>query len=110
MQNLKQHIAYRIATLVLVLALVLPTLVKFSHIFQYHEHEICHNEFEAHLHTLDLDCEFYKFNLTSSFTIPNYSIEIFQPLHSYLKSDSYYNFLSKYQRLHFSLRGPPQLI
>lgn len=109
MQTIKQHITFRAATLVLVFAFLLPSAVKFAHIFEHHEHEVCHNEYEAHLHTLNVDCDFYKFKLATSFTIPNYNVEIFQPQHTYLKSDSHYDFLSDYQRLHFSLRGPPQI-
>jgi hypothetical protein len=108
-QNIKQHIAFRTATLLLVFTLVLPSVVKFSHVFEHHQHEVCNGEITTHLHNQDVDCEFYKFKLATSFTIPDYNVDIFQPQHTYLKSDSHYDFLSDYQRLHFSLRGPPQI-
>ena len=110
MQHIKQHIAFRIVTLLLVFALVLPSGVKFSHVFEHHEHEICHNEFEAHLHTLDLDCEFYKFKLNTTY---HFVFEYFElPIEeTFFKINSTsYNFLNNHRQLSFSLRGPPVLV
>lgn len=110
MQKLKQDIIFKLATLLLTVTLLLPSAVKFSHVFSHHEHEICYGEYQTHMHNLDLDCSFYKFKLSSQFTIPNFSFEIINTQYDFNLVKSQYLFLSEYQALHFSLRGPPQLV
>lgn len=109
MHRIKQHIAFKIASLLLVLFFTLPSVVKLSHVFEHHHHEVCTGENTTHLHTLDLDCDFYKFNLSVSASIPEYAASIIDTKHTRAKIVSQYFFLSDYQRLHFSLRGPPQI-
>jgi hypothetical protein len=108
LQNIKQHIGFKIATLTLMLALLAPTAAKFIHIFNHHKHEICRGEYQAHLHTSHLDCTFHKFKLTTPFTVPIFSVDFFTPEHNQECVIAQYLFLSEYQQLHFSLRGPPQ--
>lgn len=110
MQPIKQHIAFRTATLLLVFTLILPSAVKFSHIFEHHEHEICHNEYEAHLHTLDVDCEFYKFKLTTQFYTLFEYVELPNEVSNFKINTTLYNFLNNHRQLSFSLRGPPVLV
>ena len=107
MNFLRQHIIFKGLTLVLVLTFLLPSAVKFFHIFEHHHHEVCLGEAESHIHTLDFDCQFYKFKLNIPFTIPeNVTVFIDYPeISNVISSD--YAFLSEYQSLHFSLRGPP---
>jgi hypothetical protein len=92
-----------------VLTLLTPSVVKFIHVFNHHKHDICKGEYQTHLHASDFDCSYHKFKLTTPFTIPLFSVGLFIPEHSHKTSDSKYFFLSEYQRLHVSLRGPPQL-
>lgn len=107
MSSLKQHILFKCLTLILALTLLLPSAVKLSHIFEHHQHEVCYGEANAHFHSLDIDCEFYKFKLNIPFTIPeNFVVFIdYTPINVF--STKEYTFLSEYQRLHFTLRGPP---
>ena len=107
MTRFKQHIVLKIATLLITLTLILPSVVKFSHVFSHHEHEICLGENQTHLHTLDLDCSFYKFKLNHQFTIDFFSYELFSVQENHQVIVSQYEFLSPFQQLHFSLRGPP---
>lgn len=107
MNNNKQHITFRIATLLIVLCLVLPSVVKFTHIFAHHEHEVCLGENQSHFHELDMDCEFYKFNLNHQTTLTNFEFVPLEVTHDQEVITSGYLFLSSFQRLHFSLRGPP---
>lgn len=109
MNFLSQHILFKGFTLIMVLTLLLPSAVKFMHIFENHKHEVCYGESEAHFHKLDMDCEFYNFKLNTSFTFPeNFSFLI---SHAEIKTPitTDYSFLSDYQKLHFSLRGPPAI-
>ena len=88
---------------------MVPTGVKYSHVFNHHLHEVCKGEPETHLHNADLDCSFYKFKLSSPFTIPALQFELVMPEINTLQIEAPYAFLSEFQQLHFSLRGPPQI-
>ncbi|MGJ5640982.1 hypothetical protein [Formosa sp. S-31] len=110
MQKNIKNITFKFSALVLVLALLIPTLVKFNHVFEAHVHEVCHGEKQTHLHTADVDCEFYKFQLNHHFTLPFNFIEVFIPQENFQIIISQYFFLSEYQQLHFCLRGPPELV
>ncbi|WP_323789006.1 hypothetical protein [Psychroserpens sp.] len=107
MNNYKQHIAFRIATVFIVLCLVLPTVVKMSHAFSNHEHDVCLVENQSHFHEIDSDCEFYKFNVNHQTTLTYFSFSPFEADESQNLIASKYLFLSTFQKLHFSLRGPP---
>ncbi|MGS2726091.1 hypothetical protein ACU8DI_05740 [Psychroserpens sp. BH13MA-6] len=103
----KQHISLKVAFVILALTLLLPSVVKFSHVFSHHDHVVCLEKNQTHFHNLDLDCEFYKFKLQQQTTFPpvNYELSLAENNHKDL--NPYYAFLSDYQSLHFSLRGPP---
>ncbi|MEY8869982.1 hypothetical protein AB9K24_10765 [Meridianimaribacter flavus] len=107
MQQTKRHIFIKLSALLLVLGLFAPEAEKFAHTFNHHKHEVCHGESETHLHTLDVDCSFYKFKLNNSYTLPEFNFEIPEIRDNHEIIVSQYFFLSDYQRLHFSLRGPP---
>jgi hypothetical protein len=109
MHAITQKLTFRAGTLILAMALLVPSAVKFSHIFSHHQHEVCNGENQAHLHKSDIDCNFYKFKLTSSFTIPSIDFECVITEENYSINDSSYSFLSDYQQPQFSLRGPPQI-
>ncbi|MEL0457003.1 hypothetical protein WJN01_12255 [Flavobacteriaceae bacterium SZ-1-7] len=110
MNDLKKHIVFRVFTLLLVAALLLPASIKMVHIFQHHNHEVCNGDSTTHLHKVDLDCDFQKFQIYNYFTFSDLHFQLFSPTETSEKQVSFYQFLSKYQRLHFSLRGPPVLI
>ena len=110
MLKFKEHIIFKTATLALVVSLLIPSIVRFSHIFSHHEHKVCVGETSTHIHEVDLDCEFHKFQLNKNFAFTDSYLELFSEEEYPLQIVSQYNFLSKYQRLHFSLRGPPALI
>jgi len=108
MRKRSEHNIFKFFAVLIVLVLLVPSFVKIGHVFENHKHEVCLNKATTHFHTLDLECEFYKFKVSSEFTFNTISIEsieltLIQPLIT-----SQYSFISKYQRLHFSLRGPPR--
>lgn len=109
MHEAKQHITFKMATLILVLAFLLPSAIKFSHIFEHHQHEVCNGEITTHLHKSEVDCDFYKFKLSTPFTIPILDYVLVSSEDNHQIKTSQYSFLSDYQRLHVSLRGPPQI-
>lgn len=109
MNLVRQHILFKGLALFVVLTLLLPSVVKIMHNFENHKHEVCYGESNAHFHTLDIDCEFYNFNLSNPFTLTE-SISIliiFPEIRDLITTD--YTFLSEYQRHHFLRRGPPAI-
>lgn len=110
MDFFRTHIISKISIVVLTIALLTPSLVKFSHIFENHVHKVCENPQKSHFHEFDLDCEFYKFKLNTQFGFSANEFQFLNIIENHQPIISQYQFLSDYQRLHFSLRGPPQLI
>ncbi len=88
---------------------MLPTLVKFSHIFAHHEHEICLGKNQSHLHEIDTDCEFYKFSLGNSFYIKTNDFKLNFIVPSQVLNTEYHTYLKSHQQLSIYLRGPPNL-
>ena len=111
MQLLGRNKMFRLFALVVATVLLVHSGVIFSHVFihQHHHHEVCKGEPETHLHNADFDCSFYKFKLSSPFTIPVLQAELVLVEINTLKTEAPYAFLSEFQQLHFSLRGPPQI-
>lgn len=60
----KKQIVKSIASLVLLLALMLPTAIQFIHLFEGHEHTAC-TEQKTHIHESTPKCEICSFHLTS---------------------------------------------
>ncbi len=106
-----KHI-FKVLSLILILAVLLPSAVKLSHVFAHHKHEVCKNDNndKTHFHELDVDCEFYKFKLTQQFFFKQKALELRHTEDNFKITASQYEFISKFQKLQTSLRGPPQLI
>ena len=110
MKETKAHIIYKSAVIALVVTLLLPSLVKFTHIFEDHKHEVCETPQKSHFHEFDIDCEFYKFKLNPQIYVIT-DVQYFTDTQANFKLIiSQYQFISDYQRLSFSLRGPPSLV
>ncbi len=110
MQYIKEHIIFKFGTLFIVALLLVPSAVKFAHIFTHHTHEVCKGYETTHIHKVDFDCDFYKFKLNKNFTYSLFNVDLFLEKGETQQIQSQYHFLSEYQRLQTSLRGPPVLI
>ena len=110
MKQIKEHILIRLAIILLVASLFVPSVIKFTHVFNHHTHKVCLGEKTTHIHKVDLDCDFHKFNLNHNIAFTCSNISFFNSEELPLKMVSKYHFLSKYQRLHYTLRGPPSLV
>jgi len=110
MQRIKEHITFKLITLLIAVVFLVPSAVKFLHIFSHHTHEVCKGYQTTHIHKVDIDCDFYKFQLNKNFTHTFFNIDLFLEKNEPQQIVSQYHFLSKYQRLQTSLRGPPSLI
>lgn len=110
MQQIQQHIAFRLFALLLVASLFTPSALKFAHIFEHHEHVVCIGDDSTHIHQVDLECEFHKFQLNKHFLSTS-------EIDNWLETPNYqevsilkYKFLNNHRPLSFSLRGPPVLV
>ena len=110
MKQTKTHIGYKSFIIVLVIALLVPSFVKFSHIFEDHKHEVCKTPQKSHYHEFDVDCEFYKFKLNPQVTTTFDNFVVLKLEENFKSIASQYHFISDYQHLSFSLRGPPSLV
>ncbi|WP_432410334.1 hypothetical protein [Rasiella sp. SM2506] len=108
MKQLK-HITTPFFAQLLVLAIVFPSIVQFTHIFQDHEHTFCGNV-ETHLHEQKLDCQLDHFQVISYNFIPQIDFVSFPPEAYFtveiLTATALYNSLKQT----YSLRGPPSLL
>jgi len=106
----KEHIVFKILTMFFLVTLLFPAATKLAHVFEHHKHEICQGGDNTHIHKVDLDCEFQKFQINNSYAFSKIIFEVFQLNENSKTNESKYHFLSKYQNLHFSLRGPPAFV
>jgi hypothetical protein len=60
----KKQLGKNIAALLLLIALMLPTVIPFIHIFEGHEHIAC-SEKTTHIHKNVIKCEICSFNLAT---------------------------------------------
>lgn len=110
MNQIKEHIIFKLITLFLVVIFFAPSAVKFSHVFTHHKHDICLGGNTTHIHKVDLDCDFQKFQLNNNFTINISCFELFLPQLKITESIPQYLFLNKRDTLNISLRAPPSLV
>jgi hypothetical protein len=69
---LKSQIGKNVAAVLLLLAIMLPTAVQFSHMIEGHEGIAC-NDQSTHIHITEKTCEICAFQLTSiSYDIVKY--------------------------------------
>ena len=109
MKEKKTHILLRLLSIVLTVAVLAPAMIKYTHGFQDHEHEVCFGKSESHLHELDIDCEFFKFKLNTQYVHVHKLFSTIDIEHTTPIITSHYQLISDYQKLSFSLRGPPSL-
>jgi hypothetical protein len=108
---IKEHTIYKLSVVVLALALLAPTFVKFSHVFEVHStHVVCKNPQKTHFHKFNLDCEFCKFKLNTQWFFDTNSYQLVNQHEHYQVTSLHYSYLCNYLPLAFLLRGPPQMI
>jgi hypothetical protein len=89
------------------LALLLPMILNYSHVFTHEFKFGCDNNNITHLHQSTIDCELCKFHPTPLIVLELFNFDLNKPP---LKNRNFYNhyeFLSDFQKLSFDLRGPP---
>ncbi len=91
----------------MVVFLITPSIVKIVHALDDHRQLECKAFGQLHIHEVELDCDFHDFNLSPQFHSTLVEVPRSLIIYNSNKITSQYTFLSKYQKLHFALRGPP---
>jgi hypothetical protein len=111
--NIKTAITslFKTLALVLVLAVLFPSAVKFSHAFTHHSHKVCDsdNEHNTHFHESDYACDFYKFKLTNTQFLVVYDYDTIARNKTTKTFSTHYISFKNYQQLTRFVRGPPQV-
>ena len=94
----------------LVLAVLFPSVVKLSHAFTHHSHQVCDadGKLKTHFHQSDLDACFISDGDLDLFLVFN-NYEIIPQKTANKQLTSYYISLNNYQQLSRFVRGPPQV-
>ena len=104
--KLKNIILSCIAILILA-ALSIPDIAKITHAINEHKEFSCSEKSKVHFHEAEFDCDFHKYHITTYFTPIKNNYSLFSPKIEVKQNQNYYSLLSEFQKLHFSLRGPP---
>lgn len=107
MKSLIEKSLRSLVALILVVALQLPVAAKISHAFIDHIEIECNDYGSLHIHEVEFDCEFQKYNFSTEGMISDYPTGDLELAVVSEQIFRYYSFLYKSQKLHFSLRGPP---
>lgn len=84
----------------------LPSVVQLVHAFEHHEHAMyMTNDGEQFLENQE-NCALCHFQLEPQAVVYNFHYTLWDKSQPFVLSEPY-NFLSNYQQLPFSLRGPP---
>jgi len=108
--NSENHIPKFLGVIALVFALMLPTCVEFSHLFENHEHEVCFEQ-TTHLHKDAPECHSCDFYSSSfQYLLPeNYVNTLVLPTQSIKVTVSVVALFSKKITLK-QLRAPPSIL
>jgi hypothetical protein len=109
-QSLKHIILFSSVAIVLTTALLLPTILKFEHAFEHHQHETCENPQVLHFHEAKFDCDLCDFQLTQTYYLEYLNYDFVEQNIVKKTFSELYNFKYYHQHLSFSLRGPPELL
>jgi len=110
MNFFRTHIFFKVAAIFLATILLTPSCVKFFHIFENHSYQVCKNPQKTHFHKLNTDCEICKLKTTTRFIFSTINFQLPFKDKGYVIIATNYFFSGIYQNLHFSKRGPPQVI
>lgn len=102
----KNNIASILFGILFSLAILFPSFVKVTHLFEDHEHIAC-AETKQHIHEKKIDCEINDFQINSfdspAFEYSSLAISIFYTT----EVDHYFSSFSSEKKHSFLLRGPP---
>lgn len=110
MRQIQKHIVFKFSIVILAFVLLVPSAVKFSHIFKEHTHKTCTDTDTVHIHNTNLECEFYAFKLGTQVLPSIHNINFVVVTNNYQPIVSQYIFRDTVTNHYFFLRGPPTIL
>ncbi len=107
MHSLNKSILYSFVSIALMVSILAPSVIKLEHALFEHFEEKCTNPGTVHLHKVELDCDFHKYQLSSQFYAPLFAHTFYAAISVKKKEGDNYSYISQYTKLHFTLRAPP---
>lgn len=107
MKEQKNNIAIKVLLAFLAFALLFPSIINFAHAYSHDKHQHCTEMGTLHFHKKDLDCQLCDFHLTPAILISFFEESTILTHNFNTTFSSYILLFSKYNQLHFNLRGPP---
>jgi len=107
--NIK-NIVSCVSAALLVGLILLPSVLKLKHAILEHQTFVCKEKGKLHLHEVELDCDYHKFNLTHYYSHSQPDFNTITCIPKSKKIINFYNSLNEYEVLLFSRRGPPFLV
>ncbi len=108
--GIEKQILRAFTALVLLSALLLPNAVQLSHVFQGHEHVVCHDQVE-HVHAQPSDCQICHFHLsTYNYSLGNSTVVLLPPVLDKVESQFSNPLCSSFKKTNTQLRAPPYFL
>lgn len=107
MKIIFKNIFFSFIAMLLLSTMAIPDIAKITHAIFEHKEITCLEKNAVHFHEAEFNCEFQKYQLSTYFSPEIYNCMAFVADFKIEQSQNYYFLLSEYQKLHFSLRGPP---
>ena len=102
----KNNIANTLFGILFSLAILFPSIVKITHLFEDHEHIAC-TEIKQHIHEKKFDCEINDFQSNSFESHPFTYFNIATPIVYSIVITPCFSSFSSEKKHAFLLRGPP---
>jgi len=103
----EKKIFFSCISMLILVALAIPDVAKISHAIYKHKEQTCIQKGTVHIHQAEFDCDFHKYHITTYFYPEAINYTLILPDFRVNQNKNYYFLLSEFQKLHFSLRGPP---
>lgn len=87
--------------------LLFPSILSYNHVFAHDFNFACEEHSTTHLHQVSVDCELCDFHPSPVVAFQFLNFEFNEILITNKKFFNSYEFLKDFQKLSFSLRGPP---
>jgi len=108
--QMSEKIIHKVLSCILILVLLFPIGIGFSHTMEHHEHDVCIAKSEKHLHSQKNNCSYLHYFTPIQYQVQDFSYSVLLSNFIYSKQvlslESFY-FLDKTSS--FLVRGPPTI-
>jgi hypothetical protein len=104
-----KNLFFSFTAFLLLTALATPSVVKTIHALFEHQEVLCTQKSKVHCHQIELNCDFHQYHTTPYFFPKSAHYKLVISYSNFKINKNLYIQISKFQKSHFSLRGPPSL-